>query len=273
MKDRKFGVEIEFGVDDSHLGGSRGGRVLGATTRHYGQVRRWLDIACAQGKIGTWDLGHDGTELEAKSPPLSGLAGFAELKFVMAEFKKLGGYVTRSDGMHVHHDAPEFLDNVDLVKRLVRSWLDNRQMIGEFCDPIRTSDSWHSPKWDEARFEVAFSDKPYLDAWGQLRNSSSVDDVMRKVGSRNDLNIRALSRHGTIEFRLHEGTLEFEQAEAWIRFGQAFLNKVVSLKKPISPMESHDQLLKRLRTSQKVSGRLLQRVPAQAVPAQAVTFV
>jgi hypothetical protein len=45
---------------------------------------------------------------------------------------------------------------------------------------------------------------------------------------RRNLNIQALSRHGTIELRAHEGTLDYESVFSWVRFGQAFIGSIVS---------------------------------------------
>jgi hypothetical protein len=235
MRDRKFGIEIEHGHNGS-----------------YTEARGVLQEAGNRGDINPYWGSHctsDGTLIEARSPILQGNAGFKELKRVFQIITESGGYVTDLDGMHVHHDAPEYVADIKLVKQLVKSWVANRQLVAKFVSSDRNGNG-ACPAWSS--YSVTRFD--------------AVDNLRRIDGywGRNDLNISALTEHGTIELRLHEGTLDFAQAEAWIRFGQAFLNKVVTLKKPLKTADTHAELLRRIRAASTSRDVLLTRAASVA---------
>lgn len=223
MRNRRFGVELEF--DSGGLGRERVAQELGRAFDREG-LRRWYFLD---------RIHHDGSELELATPPLRGKEGFDKLKFVMDTLSDLGCDVTGEDGMHVHHDAPEFVQNIDLCIRLVKNWRSNRHLIYQFVSPDRTHDAygegghWACPKWsDQAILELERSREiPYWD--------------------RNDLNLCALSKHGTIEIRLHEGTLDFNEASSWIKFGQKFIDHTV--KRSMYDAENATHLLKKVRVN------------------------
>jgi len=243
MRSRRFGVEIECGHSEK---GTRGAELA-------------LRPLVEAGKIdGDWAryIGVDGSGVEIRSPILCGPDGFAQLKRVMRTLKKDGWWTSEADGMHVHHDAPEFLGNPQLVARLVRSWVRNRQLIEKFVDDVRWDNSY-CPKWYD----------PDLQNVGKRIKTYYGDEEFgyQSVYDRYDLNVLSLDYHGSIEIRLHEGTLEFEQAEAWIRFGQAFLNRVLEMKGPMSAMCSHEMLLKRIKATKRASAQLAARAKGEKV--------
>src|SRR5512146_2669600 len=108
--ERAFGVEIECGISGMCR---RVSEVLG-----FGTFRDGYPIY----EKGGWTIGSDGSGVELRTPPLQGEDGFEEIREVMAKLKAEGAYVTRLDGLHIHHDAPEFIDNPHACLQLVRSW-------------------------------------------------------------------------------------------------------------------------------------------------------
>jgi len=234
MKNRRFGVEIEFASGDLGSGGVR--RVLHDAFDKAG-YRRWN----LQQRIG-WD----GSELELRTPILRGKEGFDKLRLVMETLSRNGCYTTRDDGLHVHHDAPEFTHNIDNCIRLVKSWRANRHLIYKFVSEDRVYDPydgegayWACPAWTDSAIEQLESHReiPYYD--------------------RNDLNLLALREHGSIEIRLHEGTLHYPEAESWIKFGQRFIDRTLRH----SMRESKDalNLLKKVAISEDAERRLLNK--------------
>ena len=224
MRDRKFGVELEF--DSGGLGRERIARELGRAFDSVG-LRRWYFLD---------RIHHDGSELELATPPLKGKEGFDKLKFVMDTLANLGCDVTGEDGLHVHHDAPEFTNNIDLCIRLVKNWKSNSHLIYQFVSPDRVHGPygegyghWACPQWSNKAIEELEKSRqiPYWD--------------------RNDLNLCALSKHGTIEIRLHEGTLDFNEASSWIKFGQKFIDHTV--KRSMYGSENATHLLKKVRVN------------------------
>lgn len=218
--ERKFGIEIEF----TGVSAGRG---------DYGVQQLLRDAGFPEWANG--DIHVDGSGVEVPSPVLCGAAGIKEMKAVLALLTDNGGSVTRADGLHVHHDAPEFVRNKEATLRLLKSWKENQPFIHTLVDDYRVTGwgrGWCKP-WDDhmiARLESAWKSTypPYWDRYFSL-------------------NVASLNSHGTIEIRLHEGTLDGDKIEAWIRFGQYFLDSVLKRKRPIPACVDTEQLLKRVR--------------------------
>ena len=224
MKDRAFGVELEF--DSGGLDRSGVANVLRQAFDRKG-YRRWYFMD---------RLDYDGSEIELRTPILRGKEGFEKLELVMNTLQWEGCDVTGEDGLHVHHDAPEFVYNIDNCIKLVKSWKANQHLIYQFVSSDRTTDYdgtvgnyWACPMWSDAKVRDLES-KREIPHW-----------------DRNDLNLNALSKHGSIEFRLHEGTLDFAEAKSWIEFGQSFLDRV--LKHSMRDSGDATNLLKKVRVS------------------------
>lgn len=212
---RRFGVEIECGFP----GGTDAVRSL---------FHRELTYR-------SWYLGHDGSGVELKTPVLEAERGFEVLREAMERLKENGGYVTTMDGMHVHHDAPEFVHNAHKCLLLVESWHNNIRSIHQMVSPYRRS-SGACPHWRSSEIES-------LKDWA---NGGSTF-----YASRNDLNLNALRRHGSVEIRLHEGTLDPDVAIAWIMFGQRFIDDVLKRARPLKNLMNDPQLMRRIKLSKK----------------------
>lgn len=243
MRDRAFGVEIECYFP--------GGPVRARDTLLAAGFRPWADQYIHQ----------DGSGCEIPSPILRGQKGLNELQAVMALLRENGAYTSYEDGLHVHHDAPEFVEDDDLVTRLVTTWGANQEHISQFVAEYRRRNHWacETSAWREEHLENVLRNKesyrndPHLSqtkAWGQKFHA---------------LNISALSEHGTIEFRQHEGTLEFAYARAWIMFGQSFLETVKGRKKFFTCSDSAD-LLKKVKACKSASDVLMTKVANPVVP-------
>jgi len=148
----------------------------------------------------------------------------------------------------VHHDAPEFVNDIDKCIQLVASWYNNRNIIYQFVDPLRTEDEygedrgyWACPKW-------------HISEIRRFRRERELADY-----DRHDLNLISLLEHGSIEIRLHEGTLNYEEAESWIRFGQRFIDSVVKRKTSVKYTGTPETLLKRIKVSPNAQIPLLKK--------------
>lgn len=224
MRNRKFGVEIECGFRDN-------------TATNYNEAVGLMSEEVKKGNIGEEWLNHtaDGTLIEFRSPILQGTTGFEELAHVMKLIKANGGHVTNRDGMHVHHDAPDFIKDDDALQRLIVAWKTNEDTIYKFVPP-------------ERRYKGVCPALPPNMIVEVEKDPKNVNNYKQNpYHGRFDLNIRALAKHGSIEIRLHQGCLDPLAAEAWIRFGQAFLNRAVLVHKPVGKVQSHEELLDRIR--------------------------
>lgn len=187
----------------------------------------------------------DGSGVEIPSPILKGSAGLRELRSVMELLRTNGFYTTGADGLHVHHDAPEFVGNEELTAHLVELWEENLSLIDNFVSYRRRGGRY----WACHSYKVV-SPRRWEDFKATKRLGALDQDKFRS------LNITPLQWHGTIEFRLHEGTLNFAEAAAWIHFGQSFLD-MAKRRRSVVTCDSALDLLKLSRTSKRATQTLL----------------
>jgi hypothetical protein len=237
MSNRWFGVEIEF--DSGGLGMSGVANVLRDAFNRAG-FRQWY-----------WDrrMDYDGSDIELKTPRLRGNEGFEKLQCVMETLTANDCITTEADGMHVHHDAPEYISNIDACIQLVKSWKRNSHLIYRFVDSYRLGDGydeyedvfgyWACPQWKNDEIEL-------------FERTRMIPSYVR-----HDLNLASLHRHGTIEIRLHEGTLYFPEAKSWIEFGQGFIERV--LRHQMYDSSTPEKLLEKIRINPDAKERLLNK--------------
>lgn len=211
---REFGVEIECGLE----GGTRRACELIGIRDYYD------DYEDEGGNDFGWSVISDGTDVEVRTPVLQGESGFEQLRWAMDTLKSDGAFVTPSDGLHVHHNAPDFAGNPANCVQLVRSWRNNIDAIRMMVDPRRYPPigGGPCPPWHDTTFEN-------LERWQRG------EQPYMNVG-RHDLNLASLGGHGSIEIRLHEGTLDADVAISWVKFGQQFIHQALEA---AEPMESH----------------------------------
>lgn len=150
---------------------------------------------------------------EAVSPPFESEAGLTEMGTVMQALSAAGATVGLGCGFHVHFDADDLTagDIGVIVQRYARfertidTWMPRSRINNSFCKPL-------TPILSRV---LAYSDKLTM-AYNFDRNYK--------------INLCALRRHGTIEFRQHAGTLSPKKASEWIKFCAEFIE--YSIKAP-----------------------------------------
>lgn len=206
MERRKFGVEIEF---------------VGLTQAQSEQAVRNCGVPF-EGYMGYthtttpgWKLVWDGSVsggYEVVSPILSGSEGMEQVKKVADALNAAGARITTKCGIHVHIDSRGM--TVDEVKSIVRRYARFEGQIDSFMAPSRRNSVNILLKTITGR--VA-SDIVNASA-STLRNLASY------MGSRyHKVNLQAILRHGTIEFRHHQGSVDSEKILNWIEFLQYFV--------------------------------------------------
>lgn len=213
---RRFGVEIEHG-------GSR-------------------DVAMKANKLAfgkeATGVGNDGSGIELRTPPLKGKKGFEQLRTCMDYLKKNGQWVSRSDGMHVHIEALDYIGQPKLLGKLVRSWMNIDPILRTLVSPYRyerLTDPWDKKQHAE-----------------KLEKGKSVGNVYRwNLNLASILNMTfpgsiVADARPTVEVRLHEGSIDSNVAIPWIVLMQAIFDTIVEENRTIRPHKNVETLTNRL---------------------------
>lgn len=206
MSDRKFGVEIEFCTNEDiewweeKLRSKTGIDVAACGSFHEGWI---LEV---DGSVDGWEL---------VSPILSGNDGLQEVAKMIAAIKALGGWMEGSCGFHVHVDANDF--SPTNIISAVKKYEQNEMRLDKYVSESRrynNNEYCHSTTklLRELREEIKCSSLEYVN-W---------DYVNRYY----KLNVAAFAKHGTLEFRHHEGSLDITKITNWIKFCVRFMEDV-----------------------------------------------
>lgn len=240
ISERRFGVEIECGHRwDAY-------EVAQDLNREFG-----LDI----------EGDYDGSGCELRFGPVQGQDGLNLFGRVLERIRATGGYVTRSDGMHVHHEALDYIGKPDMQARLVRSWLNLEPAIGQIVAPYRRSPTFGSaPKvWKkgDGRTEVIKSRSDSYWSRGNLNLNNILHRYERRIVEEDGVRYCRYCEDipeycecneipPTVEIRWHEGSLNADAAIAWIQMGQALLDKVAQEGMTLRSCNTPRTLVKRL---------------------------
>jgi Putative amidoligase enzyme len=161
----------------------------------------------------TWTVVHDGSlprqGAEVRGPgvvPLKGTDGLEQLRKVCDAMKAAGCTVNKKCGYHVHVGARA--EGVSFFRQLVLVYNKYEPAIDSLMHPSRRNNHFaQSHRVQHAALAAA----------------TTVDGVMRAVGQGNNydryykLNLRSFDRHGTVEFRQHQGTVDGNEAVTWAK--------------------------------------------------------
>lgn len=185
---RRFGVELEF----------------------FGVNRRDVENMI-RAELPGWSVKSDcsvsGNGLELVSPPLRGQDGLEQTRKACAQLQALGARVDRSCGLHVHHEARDL--GAEGLVRVLEAYAANQSLLNWLVAPSRRGETSYARP-------VSATDV----AWRRDHGT----DRTRYLA----LNLASFGRHGTVEFRQHQGTLNFRKVEAWIALGQGLMDAALT---------------------------------------------
>jgi hypothetical protein len=208
---RTFGIEIEaYGIDKHELARTlRMDEGIQAVVEGYNHQTRdhW--------KIVTDSSIQGENSFEIVSPVLSGEAGIAEAETVCNVITAMGGQVNSSCGFHVHVGANDI--GLKGIKNVAKAWIKNEWVADTFMPKSRRDNNGYY-----CRSNAIGDETEQMKA---IDNAETVDDVIMRMGNGrfHKMNLTALWRHQTIEFRHHSGTTEAAKVVNWIRFCVAFV--------------------------------------------------
>lgn len=212
-----FGVEIECYLrnDSTHEEMARILREasVNATTEMYNHHRRrdWWKLI-TDGSLNDYRTG-----CELVSPVLRGAAGIAEMRKVCQVVEQAGARIRRSCGFHVH---------IGMVNQPVTTWRNLLRLYGHFEGAV---DSFTSRTRRGTGNQYCKSTRNALRMNEVAVNSAETVESLARAYAPNSgytqgidrffkVNMASFWRHGTVEFRQHQGTVDADKAEHWVKF-------------------------------------------------------
>ena len=209
VPDRKFGIEIEcYGV-------SRQTAIRAIKANKIKIVDLFNDCRDPETSKNKWRLIFDGSlpadGFEIVSPVLSGLDGLSQVQQVGKALTKIGTKVNKRCGLHVHVDAAS-LSSKD-VYTCINQYLKNEAIIDKIIAPSRRA---NKNEFCGSLEEV----EQYFSHLSERYESmeSIANNIDCEFGRYYKLNVAAFVKHGTLEFRQHQGTVSPEKMINWIIF-------------------------------------------------------
>lgn len=195
--DLTFGVELEVllprGMD--HHGLAALVAAAGVPCRFLG----YTHAVTAEWKVVTDASVPGGAELV--SPILRGDAGLEQLRVVCRALTAANVKVDRRCGFHVHVGVAG--ESLDTLKRLVTNFAHFETVMDQLVSASRRNNQYCRPV-----------------VVGQSQRAASpwqLAGLVNYGGRYSKLNVAAYLRHGTVEFRQHQGTIDAQKAVEWVR--------------------------------------------------------
>lgn len=146
----------------------------------------------------------DGNPIECVSPVLEGTLGRETLEVACRTLNEAGAAVNRSCGLHVHIGAPNMASTQ--YANIFVNYAHLEPLIDSFMAPSRRNNQYAKT--------LRGSRMIYL------REATTIGDVHNALSHDRYYKVNPLSleRHGTIEFRQHQGTTNFGKIYHWVMF-------------------------------------------------------
>jgi len=198
----KFGIEIEFiGSLNPVLDALRSRRIEVEYEGHHHNTRSNWKIVSDASVHGGWEL---------VSPILDTKSGaFKDIQKVCAALNEAGASVNRSCGFHVHVDARGA--ELGTIKNIVKFFYKFEPQFDKVV-----SDSRRNNRFCQSN-RVYFRDTN--DCFNQVDQCRTIYELrgLFRWNRYHKLNLESLERHGTVEFRQHQGTIDADKMIAWVK--------------------------------------------------------
>lgn len=154
---------------------------------------------------------------EVVSPVLEGETGLEAASAAINALKAAGARANVTCGFHVHFDASGL--GVEDLRGIVSRYADFEGQIDAFMPQSR--------RGSENQYCRSICG---LTADRRFQAARSVSELASAQGGRYyKVNLQSLHRHGTIEFRQHNGIVDADRALNWIRMLDAFITESVRI--------------------------------------------
>jgi hypothetical protein len=209
-----FGVEIEFlrprSVSKSEIANKiKQAGVKCRTESLTHSTRNHWKIVSDQ-SVQTSLRGYEGYN-EIVSPILKGTNGLKQLEKVCKVLNELDCKINTSCGLHVHHGCKESFSNpIKVAKNAAMLYHKFQSKFDRMFPSSRRNNDYASP----------FSSYDL-----RIINSQNIRDLNRYHA----VNLQAYWRHGTVEFRQHQGSLNYKKISSWIKMTQKIMTRANEL--------------------------------------------
>lgn len=136
-----------------------------------------------------------------------------EARIVTRAMQSAGATTNKYAGFHVHLGADQIGLGSDNLRDLIVNWYTAHNTLASMVAPSRLNARWCKV--------LDLDSAEHLGDQVHGEDSSRYYDRFDRYYS---LNLNSIARHGTIEFRLHQGTLNGTKALAWVEFLTAMVN-------------------------------------------------
>lgn len=217
LTSRTYGVEIEFLYKTGNPDAER--RTIAQALRNAGLEAYSEDYNHTTRSY--WKLIYDSSAgHELVSPVLSGEDGFRQITTACKVLTDMGYSVDKSCGLHVHHGARDLSSReITSVFAIAMKW---ETVIDLLVAPSRRNN-----RYCESNNREGTTVDGTKAALKRLRTRGAERYGLNNHTRYLKVNYEAYLKHGTIEFRQHQGTLDAEKIISWIIMTQNFVTKAV----------------------------------------------
>src|SRR5579871_5508506 len=235
LSNRTFGIELEVHLPPSATKGQ-----LAAAIRRQARVNvrteQYNHSTQAHWKVTTdASVGHD-AGAEVVSPVLSGEAGIQEARRVTAAIREFGCTISVRCGFHVHVNAADL--SLEQLRTLAINFVHCETAFDAIVPPSRRRDLNRYILSNRTAFGGSYDNDAINRAIDAYASAATRQDLIGVVSSSaqksfgrysvtryRKLNLTALDRYGTVEFRQHSGTVDPDKVENWVRLCVAFVER------------------------------------------------
>lgn len=238
----RFGVEVEFadGLDAEEVADALTDAGLACRSEDYNHSVRDFWKVVPDSSCG----------LELVSPPLFWHQRL-DVRRAITVLRDLGAEVNVDCGFHVHHEWPwwDHLSTADYSSRLLRlrhMYRANRPLLLRLLSPSRW-DGNRFCRWDDTGREGYCPHCATHRTGSCSRHPLAIETAGLLADRYVAVNMTALPRQGTVEFRQHQGTLNHTKALAWIELTRTWVH--AASRPDLSPEERADYAYDKITTS------------------------
>lgn len=141
--------------------------------------------------------------IECVSPVLNGKAGLKSLENCCKVLNEAGAVVNVSTGLHVHIGAQKLSD--EAYVNVFKNYQKIERVVDTFMARSRRA---NNSQWCKSLQGIDFSQ---CSMKADIRNEMNFNRYYK-------VNACSYDRHGTIEFRQHQGSTDFEKISNWVNF-------------------------------------------------------